>query len=196
MTATVEQPQAPRLKKWTQEEYLRLVEREAFGKQRVYLFRGDIIEMPPQSHPHQYAIMELDRYLHEAYKRPYRIRIQLPFITPGDSVPEPEAAVCTEADAIRVPSPDYAELVVEVSYSSLREDRALAAEYAGARVPEYWIIDVDQRCVEVYRNPVEDAAAVHGCRYAQTHVVKLGGEIAPQNRPEARVPIRIFFPAS
>src|SRR5436309_10868855 len=84
MTAIVEQPQAPRLKKWTQEEYLRLVEQEAFGKQRVYLFRGDIIEMPPQSHPHQFAIMELDRYLHDAYKRPYRIRIQLPFITPGD----------------------------------------------------------------------------------------------------------------
>src|SRR3954453_19706701 len=106
MTATVEQPQAPRLKKWTQEEYLRLVEREAFGKQRVYLFRGDIIELPPKSHPHQFAIGMLNRYLNEAYPRPYLIRIQLPFIAPADSVPEPTAAVCTEADARRMPSPN------------------------------------------------------------------------------------------
>ena len=101
MTAIVEQPQAPRLKKWTQEEYLRLVEQEAFGKQRVYLFRGDIIEMPPQSHPHQYAVMQLIRYLTDAFRPPYAVRIQLPFITPGATVPEPEGAVCTAADAVR-----------------------------------------------------------------------------------------------
>jgi Uma2 family endonuclease len=193
MTSVIEQPHPPHVKKWTKEEYLDLVERGVFRHQRVYLFRGDIIEMAPQGHAHAFAIRKLDRYLHDTFKEPYEIAIQLPFITPGRSVPEPDAAVCSPADAAHKPHPSHAELIVEVSYSSLEEDRALAAEYAAAQVPEYWIVDVDNRRVEVYRNPIPDTTATFGYRYRDVQMLKIGDGIAPVNRPDAEIPVGMFF---
>jgi Uma2 family endonuclease len=193
MTAVLEQVHPPRLKKWTKREYLDLVEREAFAEQRVYLFRGDIIEMAPHGHGHAYGIMVLSRYLTDTFKVPYAVRIQLSLVTPGESVPEPDGAVCTAEDAAQKPHPSHAELVIEVAASSLEADRDKAAEYAAARVPEYWIIDVDNRRIEVRRRPIEDKAAPLGFRYAETQMLSEGEQIAPVSRPHAVTPVAAFF---
>jgi Uma2 family endonuclease len=195
MTAVLQQPHPPRLKKWTKEEYLKLIERGAFDKQRIYLFRGDIIEMAPHGHEHAYGIAVLTRYLTDTFKPPYAVRIQLSFVTPGASVPEPDGAVCSAQDAARRPHPSHADLIVEVAHSSLNEDREKAAEYAAAQVPEYWIIDAERRCVEVFRRPEADRAALLGYSYSETQVLNVGDQIAPTNRPDAAVPIAVFFPS-
>jgi len=194
MTAVVEQSHPPRLKKWTQAEYLDLIEHGAFRNQRVYLFRGDIIEMAPHGHLHAYGITVLSRYLMETYRRPYQVRIQLSFVTPGQSVPEPDGAVCTETDAARLPHPSHAELVVEVAASSVDADREKAAEYAAAGVPEYWIINTESRRIEVYRRPVEDRAAPLGFRYAAHRVLTADQEVSPAARPDAAIRVGAFFP--
>ena len=193
MTVALEQPHPQHLKKWTREEYLELVERGAFRGQHIYLFRGDIIQMAPHGHPHAFGIMRLSRYLMSTFPEPFEVRVQLSFIAPGQSVPEPDLAVCEQADAVRKPHPAQAVLIVEVAYSSLDDDRALAEEYAGARVPEYWIVDVDRRCVEVYRNPVEDKTARYGYRYSEMHLLRVGEVISPMTRPENSIPVATFF---
>ena len=194
MTVATEQPRSPHVKKWTKEEYFDLVERGVFRGQRVYLFRGDIIEMAPQGHPHAYALMRLFWYLAKSLSEDqHEVRMQSPFVTPGKSVPEPDVAVCTRADAARKPHPDHAELIIEIAYSSLREDRELADEYAAARVPEYWLLDVDRRQIEVFRTPVADASRASGHRYAESRVMKVGEGIAPLVAPQAEIPVAIFF---
>lgn len=193
MTAILTEPHPPRLKKWTKREYLDLIEHGAFDTQRVYLFRGDIIEVAPHGHPHAFAIMKLNRYLTDTFRAPFEVRMQLSLITPGDSMPEPDAAVCKHEDAMRKPHPSRAELVVEVADSSLAFDRAKAAEYAGARVPEYWIINTNARRIEVYRQPIEDPAATFGFTYTQQQMLNSGVQIAPLNRSDALVDVSTFF---
>jgi Uma2 family endonuclease len=72
------------------------------------------------------------------------------------SIPRPDLAI-VRGDwrdyLARYPEPADAALVVEVSLSSLDEDRAMADIYAAGGIPVYWIVDVDDGQVEVYSNP-------------------------------------------
>jgi Uma2 family endonuclease len=195
MGVTDLQPPPPRVKRWTKREYNDLVERGAFQGQRVYLFRGELIETSPQYHPHAFAVTELTDVLHLAFgiRQGFKVRIQLLFDTPGPSMPEPDGLVCTEAQGLRVPHPCEAVLVVEVADSSLAIDREKALDYAAARVPEYWIIDVNNRCVEVYRNSVADPTAPQGFRYPPPTVVAKGGVNELLAKPGSTIPVDQFF---
>jgi Uma2 family endonuclease len=84
-------------------------------------------------------------------------RSQLPVRLPGNNAPEPEVAV-VPAPKQRYfdhhPTEKEVALVVEVSDTSIDEDRRLKLpQYARARLPVYWIIDVNARRIEVYTQP-------------------------------------------
>jgi Uma2 family endonuclease len=192
MTVVEQQPVPPRVKRWTTHEYNSLVERGVFQGQRLYLFRGELIEMSPQYHPHAFAITELTDVLHLAFgiRQGFKVRIQLPFEVPGDSVPEPGALVCTEAQSGRHPHPNEAVLVVEVADSSLALDREKAVEYAAAGVPEYWIIDVSRKCVEVYRTSTVGSTTR---AYLPPTIVDASGSIELLAKPGTAIPVSQFF---
>jgi Uma2 family endonuclease len=84
--------------------------------------------------------------------------VQQPFIVGGCSVPEPDVAVVPGTDAdYDTQHPTQALLVVEVAASSLPQDRLTKSRiYTAAQVPEYWVVNLRDRCVEVFRDP--DAA--------------------------------------
>ena len=195
MTIAVEQPRPPRRKLWTTDEYNQLVAKGVFQGQRLYLFRGELIEMSPQYHPHAFAVTELTDALQIAFgiRQGFKVRIQLPFEVSGDSEPEPDALVCTDAQHLRIPHPNQAVLVVEVADSSLALDREKAIEYAVARVPEYWIVDVNRRCVEIYRNPAPDAATQGALRYPPPTIVGADGAIELLAKPGVPIPVAQFF---
>jgi Uma2 family endonuclease len=72
------------------------------------------------------------------------------------SIPRPDLAIVRGdwRDYLnRYPKASETALVVEVSVSSLDEDRALANIYAVGGVPVYWIVNVDEGQVEVYSDP-------------------------------------------
>ena len=81
--------------------------------------------------------------------------------------------------------PTRALLVVEVSDTSLQQDRLSKSRiYAGAGIPDYWIVNLRDDCVEVFRQP--DATR----RVYAAHAVAQRGRQRPRSQP--RLAIRVF----
>jgi Uma2 family endonuclease len=85
-------------------------------------------------------------------------------------------------------------LVVEIADSSLRLDRRKAEIYAAAGVQEYWIVDLGERCVEIYRNPGLDRTAPLGFHYPPASVAKEEQTISPLAVPSAIVKVADLLP--
>lgn len=179
-----------RIKAWTRDEYHRLAAAGVFAPgSRVQLVRGEIVEMTPQSAAHATAIRLIQQRLEAVFREGYDIRAQLPLALSEDSEPEPDVAVVpgTTRDYSRQ-HPTSAVLVVEVSGGTLPFDRGpKAVMYARAGIQEYWIVDLDRRVLEVYRDP-------RASGYATMTVVGPGEAIAPEAAPHAPVLVADLMP--
>lgn len=101
------------------------------------------------------AVMLVLGALQVAYEGTFMVRPQLPLALDPDSEPEPDIAVVA-GEPRDFPSghPITAILVVEISDATLRQDRTRKAPlYARHGIPEYWILNVVDDCLEVYRDP-------------------------------------------
>lgn len=179
----------PKPKRWTKAEYLRDVERGYLARKPIYLYRGELVEMASMGMLHARGVNRLAGWLHDTFRPQYAILGHTPLELPDDTVPQPDRAVCTHEQYARVPHPNAAVLVVEVSDSSVEIDRSFADDYAAAGVPDYWVDNVRDREVEVYRDPRPDAASPTGFRYADHVVHRLGQSVAALARPDAAVSV-------
>ena len=97
----------------------------------------------------------------------HHARCQQPIHLPPQHEPEPDATVVRgDICAYDAEHPGVRDvvLVVEVADSSLTYDRGRKLEvYATAELPEYWIINLSERWVEVYSQP-ESATATYASR--------------------------------
>ena len=161
----------------------------------LYLFRGELIEMASMKNPHAMSITKGTKVLFAAFDpKVFDIRVQTPFDVPGESMPEPDLLVCSIEDGKRQPHPARRILAVEISESSIDHDRDKALEYAAAQINEYWIIDLNDRCIEVYRNPVPDRTAPLGFRYPPPTVVRENETISPLAMPATSVKVIDLLP--
>jgi Uma2 family endonuclease len=122
---------------------------------RVELLDGLIVAMPPRSDQHDDMIHVVLYTLLRKLGLEVAVRVQSPFQAGGASVPQPDIAVVPgKAGDYSSNAPSRAYLLVEVSQSSLPQDRLTkSAIYARAGVPCYWIVNLRDLCVEVYREP-------------------------------------------
>lgn len=158
---------------------------------RVELLDGVIVAEPPQDPPHASAIMRLTRRIRDAIGQHAAIRVQLPFIAGPFSVPEPDLAVVagTESD-YETRHPTEALLIVEASFSSLPQDRLSKQRiYAAAACPEYWIVNLRDQCLEVYRQP-----DVGSRLYRERLVAHRGEELRLVALPSASVQVSDLLP--
>jgi len=121
----------------------------------VELLEGVLVEMSPKSPEHSWTIAQLDGWLLPLRAAgTHLVRTEQPLVASDSlSMPEPDLSV-VGVDLDRSRHPQTALLVVEVSISSLRTDRIVkSALYASAGVPDYWIVDVEHRRLEVRREP-------------------------------------------
>jgi Uma2 family endonuclease len=144
----------PRRRLLSRRDYDRLVERGAFGDERIELLRGQLVEMSPQGMRHSFITGALAQRLSRELDESYRVLSHSPFAATDDSEPEPDVSVSRRTTRARY-HPSKALLLVEVSESTLLKDRVLkAAIYAESRAPEYWIVDIRTRSVFVHTDPV------------------------------------------
>jgi Uma2 family endonuclease len=66
--------------------------------------------------------------------------------------------------------------------------------YARAGIADYWIVNLVERLVEVYRNPVAAPLAPFGWRYAERAPHGPGATIFSLAAPEARIPVEDLLP--
>jgi len=92
------------------------------------------------------------------------VRLQAPISLDEESEPEPDLAVVPGRPADYCTAhPAHPALAIEVAEASLAFDREHKGSlYARARVEDYWIVNLVERVLEVYRHPEPDASAIHG----------------------------------
>jgi Uma2 family endonuclease len=182
---------------WTKDEYYRLCQEGFFQDRRVELIGGEIVEMSAQKNWHAWAITATDKALSAVFGPNYWVRVQMSLDLSPISVPDPDLAVIAGAFTTHrtASNPTTALLVVEVSETTLRHDRThKASMYAAAGITDYWIVNLVDRQVEVYRDPVPDPSAAFGYRYDSETDLQPGDVVSPLAMPTATVEVVDVLP--
>ncbi len=132
--------------------------------ERIEIIEGEAVMMAAPSSVHQEISMEISRQLAnyldgkkcKVYPAPFDVRLfekdgDAP--TDVDTVVEPDISVVCDRSKIDTRGCKGApDLIVEIlSPSSLRNDRLIKLRlYQRAGVPEYWIVDPENRTVQVF----------------------------------------------
>ena len=172
---------AVQARRWTRSEYERMTEAGVLTENdRVELIGGEILTVTPQKSPHATGVVLASEALRRVLAFDLHVRTQLPLALGDDSEPEPDVAVVRGSlrDYLNA-HPRSAVLIVEISDSALAFDRHVKGSlYARERVAEYWIVNLVESVVEVYRDPTEDSSARFGWAYAQSKRVARTESIA------------------
>jgi Uma2 family endonuclease len=143
------------------EQYEAMVASGVFGKaDRFHLIHGLLVTKMSENDPHCTADDLCGAALTRVLPPGWYIRAAKPIRLPTQaSKPEPDRCVVRGSIrdySHRSPEPGDAALVVEVSDSSLREDRKMTRVYGASGIPTYWIVNLVDRQVEVYTTAYAD----------------------------------------
>lgn len=178
---------------WTREEYERLVAAGFFNPaERLELIEGELLRMTPQGSTHATAVRLAEEALRSAFGQGFDVRVQMPLALDPDSEPEPDLAVVVGSPRdYRDAHPRTAVLVVEVADATLAYDRERKARmYAAAGIPEYWVLNLIDRCLEIHRDP----AGATGSGYVNRIVVGVGHSASPLAHPTVPVQLSDLLP--
>ena len=189
--------QAPlTLRRCKRAEYERLVDLGLFQRDPVELIGGQLVVAEPQGSYHATAVGAADDALRAALPPGWIVRAQMPVALDDESAPEPDLAVVpgTRAD-YRESHPSRPALVLEVADSSLDFDRQHKGSlYARGGVEDYWIVNLIDRVLEMYRDPGPEPWAPCGWRYQSAQTLTPPAVIAPLALPFVRIPVTDLLP--
>jgi Uma2 family endonuclease len=166
-----------------------------FRGRRVQLVEGEIVAMSPQGHPHAVAISLAEDALRAAFGKGYWVRVQLPLALADDCEPEPDVSVVRGSPRDGTDHPATAILAVEVADSTIAFDRKRKAGlYARSGIRDYWIVNLNDRRLEVFREPVADPRESSGFRYSSILTLKADEFVAPLAAPGSRIRVAELLP--
>jgi Uma2 family endonuclease len=148
---------------------------------RVELLDGEIYLMSPLGPLHIAIVNRLNKLLMRQIGDDAILSIQNAVQLNDYSEPQPDVALLSPRDdyyAQALARPDDILLLIEVADSSFTYDRdQKLPRYAASNIAEVWIIDVDQRVVEQYVQPLQG-------QYTQLTKILLGQAIQSKTMPQ------------
>ena len=184
-------------RRFSRAEYDKLIEIGFFQPgDPIELIGGELMVAEPQGAEHYTAICKTARLLEAAFGPGWNVRTQGPIGLDEESEPEPDVAVVPGSlDDYSREHPSRPVLTVEVSESSLGIDRRRKGSvYARAGLTDYWVLNLVDRVLEVYREPVADSSAPFGWRYARSEVFGADAHVTPLAAPAASIPVGRLLP--
>jgi Uma2 family endonuclease len=186
----------PKPYRFTIEAYRKLALTGLFNDMKTMLIDGEVLTMTLPNPPHDTALNLAYEFLRAAFPAGYHVRNQQGFDVGTDNDPGPDLAVVT--GSIRdytARTPTTAVLIVEVAESSLFFDTTTKAElYATAGVLDYWVIDVENQKLHVFRDPVALPAGLGATAYRMRQTLDPTDSIAPLAAPTANVRVADLLP--
>ena len=186
-----------RARRFTRAEYERLIDLGVFQPgEDIELIGGELMVAEPQGAPHYTAIRKTAKALEAAFGPGWEVRTEGPIGLDDESEPEPDVAVVPGApDDYARAHPSRPALTVEVAESSLALDRQRKGSlYARAGLPDYWVLNLVDRVLEVYREPAPDSAAPFGWRYGRSEVFEASARVTPLAAPGSSIPVSQLLP--
>jgi Uma2 family endonuclease len=185
------------LRRWTRIEYDKLIEIGILRPgDKIELLGGQLCVSEPQNSPHATTICLADEALRRSFGDGWSVRVQLPVALDEESEPEPDLSVVSGGPRdYRADHPSRPVLVVEVADSSLSLDREHKGSlYARVRLQEYWIVNLVDRVLEVYREPGLLASAFYGWAYRAVQTLRAEDHVTPLAAPTARIAVADLLP--
>jgi Uma2 family endonuclease len=150
------------LRRFTVAEYHELIRIGILTEDdNLELLNGYLVHKMSRNPPHDSTLQRLNRRLIQLLPAAWQGRIQSA-VTLDESEPEPDVAIVRGDENTfdnRHPKPTDFGIAIEIAESSLDADRTDKFQlYAAAGVPEYWIVNLIDRQVEVYTAPQPAAA--------------------------------------
>lgn len=174
-------------RRFTVDEYYRMAEAGILHEDdRIELIEGEIVQMAPIGSNHASNVDRLNRLFFERVGRRAIVRVQGPVHLGEYSEPEPDITLFRPRPdfyASAHPGPADILLLIEVADTSAAYDREVKAPlYARAGIREYWIVDLAEETLEVYRDPRPDG-------YRLIHRLRSGDHMAPEAFPDVEVAV-------
>ena len=139
--------------------YERMIDSGSIGEDEpIELLNGVLVRKMPKNPKHAVATELGRRAIEKAIPSGWHVRGEGPVRIPNYDEPEPDLAVVrgdVDEYSARHPGPGEIALLVEVADGSLARDRGEKRDiYARAGIAFYWIVNLADRQIEVYANPV------------------------------------------
>lgn len=160
-------------------------------EERVELIAGQIIRMSAKGTAHTAAVRRTAKILRNLLANQAEVYTQDPIQLDDFSEPEPDIAV------VRIDPLDYADhhptpsevyLIIEVADSSFKYDRETKAKaYAKSGIADYWVLDVNERKLHVFREPTQEG-------YQSEMILSQEASLSPLQFPEEAIALQDILP--
>jgi Uma2 family endonuclease len=145
--------------------------------------------------PHGNGVERTDAIIRAAFGNGWRFRIQLPLVLSLHTDPVPDIAVIAGTLVGSPGHPTTAALVIEIADTTLATDTTEKAElYATAGITDYWVLDVTNRELHVFREPQPLPAGLGATAYRRHTVVGPTDRVSPLAAPNASILVSELLP--